>query len=244
MALLIDLGGRKITRRSSFSLHHGGFGFLWWRSSRLFESGELQYSRPDGSVVPQSFQCWIFLAFFISFAIKVPMFPFHTAPSGHVEAPTRKRVLASVLLKMGTTVPSIFTAMARMRQCSRRYSRALGRAIVWRLTALAQNDLKKLVAYSSVRTWASPLWDFALNQIGVRRAVLVMIITVYTGALFIVVGIFMRLHSRDLGEAADGKVCRFSTFRVYSRSPLWLPGTNSSSANSWVMTGGLPFRKR
>ena len=95
-----------LRRAQVLHLHHGRLGVPAGRHHRaLSEDRQLQHPRADGAAtIRQNFQCWIFLAFFISFAIKVPMFPFHTwLPAAHVEAPTAGSVLlASVLLKMGT----------------------------------------------------------------------------------------------------------------------------------------------
>jgi NADH-quinone oxidoreductase subunit M len=117
------------------------------------------------------------------------------------------------------------------------------------LTALAQTDLKKLVAYSSVAHMGfATLGIFALNQIGVEGAVLVMVNHgVTTGALFIVVGIvYERLHSRELGQAAGmGKSMPiFAAFAgVFALSSLAFPGTNSFIGEFLVMTGGFTVSK-
>jgi NADH-quinone oxidoreductase subunit M len=215
------------------------------------------FSIPDmmGRAFPANFQFWIFLAFFISFAIKVPMFPFHTwLPAAHVEAPTAGSVLlASVLLKMGTygflrfSLPMTPDATRFFTP----YILALSVvAILYGgLTALAQTDLKKLVAYSSVAHMGfATLGIFALNPLGVQGAVLVMINHgVTTGALFIVVGIvYERLHTRDLGEAAGlGKFMPlFAMFAgVFALSSLAFPGTNSFIGEFLVMSGGFAVSK-
>jgi NADH-quinone oxidoreductase subunit M len=215
------------------------------------------FSIPDmmGQAFPANFQFWLFLAFFISFAIKVPMFPFHTwLPAAHVEAPTAGSVLlASVLLKMGTygflrfSLPMAPDATRFFTP----YVLALSVvAILYGgLTALAQTDLKKLVAYSSVAHMGfATLGIFALNPLGVQGAVLVMINHgVTTGALFIVVGIvYERLHSRDLGEAAGlGKFMPlFAMFAgIFALSSLAFPGTNSFIGEFLVMSGGFAVSK-
>ena len=214
MALLIGIWGgpRKIYASLKFFIYTmaGSIFLLVAIIALRLKVGS--FSIPDmmGRNYPHSFQCWIFLAFFISFAIKVPMFPFHTwLPAAHVEAPTAGSVLlASVLLKMGTygflrfSLPitpyatQVFTPYVLWLSVV---------AIIYGgLTALAQTDLKKLVAYSSVAHMGfATLGIFALNQLGIKGAVLVMINHgVTTGALFIIVGIiYERLHTRDL--AAD-----------------------------------------
>jgi NADH-quinone oxidoreductase subunit M len=259
MALLIGIWGgpRKIYASLKFFIYTmAGSVFLLVAIVALYlKVGS--FSIPDmmGQSFPHSFQCWIFLAFFISFAIKVPMFPFHTwLPAAHVEAPTAGSVLlASILLKMGTYGFLRFSLPMTpyATQVFTPYILALSVvAILYGgLTALAQTDLKKLVAYSSVAHMGfATLGIFALNQIGVEGAVLVMINHgVTTGALFIVVGIiYERLHSRDLGEAAGmGKVMPvFAMFAgVFALSSLAFPGTNSFIGEFLVMTGGFAVSK-
>jgi NADH-quinone oxidoreductase subunit M len=259
MALLIGIWGgpRKIYAALKFFIYTmAGSVFLLVAIIALyFQVGS--FSIPDmlGHHFSQQFQIWIFLAFFISFAIKVPMFPFHTwLPAAHVEAPTAGSVLlASVLLKMGTYGFLRFSLpMAPYAtQVFTPYILALSVvAILYGgLTALAQTDLKKLVAYSSVAHMGfATLGIFALNKAGLEGAVLVMINHgVTTGALFIVVGIiYERLHSRDLDEAAGlGKAMPiFATFAgVFALSSLAFPGTNSFIGEFLVMTGGFSVSK-
>jgi NADH-quinone oxidoreductase subunit M len=202
-----------------------------------------------------AFQCWVFGAFFISFAIKVPMFPFHTwLPAAHVEAPTAGSVLlASVLLKMGTygflrfSLP--ITPYATQLFTPLVLALSVVAILYGGLTALAQTDLKKLVAYSSVAHMGfATLGIFALNKAGLEGALLVMINHgVTTGALFIVVGIiYERLHSRDLGAAAGmGKAMPvFAMFAgVFALSSLAFPGTNSFIGEFEVMCGGFAVSK-
>jgi len=219
------------------------------------ETGSFSIPEMMGRNFSQQFQIWIFLAFFISFAIKVPMFPFHTwLPAAHVEAPTAGSVLlASILLKMGTYGFLRFSLpMAPFAtQFFTPYILALSVvAILYGgLTALAQTDLKKLVAYSSVAHMGfATLGIFALNQAGLEGAVLVMINHgVTTGALFIVVGIiYERLHTRELGAAAGmGKAMPvFAAFAgFFALSSLAFPGTNSFIGEFLVMAGGFSVSK-
>ena len=197
------------------------------------------------------FQYWIFLAFFISFAIKVPMFPFHTwLPAAHVEAPTAGSVLlASILLKMWTYGFLRFS-LPMAPQATQHFTPfvlwlSVVAIIYGGLTALAQTDLKKLVAYSSVAHMGfCTLGIFALNEAGLKGAMLVMINHgVTTGALFIVVGmIYERLHTRDLDRTAGmGKTMPvFALFAgVFALSSLAFPGTNSFIGEFLVMAGGF-----
>jgi NADH-quinone oxidoreductase subunit M len=215
------------------------------------------FSIPDlmGRGFPPAFQCWVFLAFFVSFAIKVPMFPFHTwLPAAHVEAPTAGSViLASVLLKMGTYgfVRFSLPITPYAAQVFAPYILWLSVvAIVYGgLTALAQSDLKKLVAYSSVGHMGfATLGIFALNVDGLEGSVLQMINHgVTTGALFIAVGIiYERLHTRDLGEAAGlgRRTPVFAGFLgVFCLSSLAFPGTNSFIGEFLVLAGGFAVSK-
>src|SRR5262249_40276215 len=154
----------------------------------------------------------LFLSFFFAFAIKVPMFPFHTwLPDAHVEAPTAGSViLAGVLLKMGTYgfirfslpfFPSVLTQGGRVRFWVMVLSVI---AIIYgALVSLMQKDMKKLVAYSSVSHLGfCTLGIFALSPLGISGSVLQQINHgISTGALFLIVGIlYERRHTREIAE--------------------------------------------
>ena len=159
-----------------------------------------------GPKIPLEVQRWIFLAFFIGFAIKVPMFPFHTwLPDAHVEAPTAGSViLAGVLLKMGT-YGFVRFMLPLLPQASQFFVPfmvllAIIGIIYGALVAMAQTDVKKLVAYSSVSHLGFVMLGvFALNQQGVLGGQLQMINHgISTGALFLLVGIiYERRHTRE-----------------------------------------------
>jgi NADH-quinone oxidoreductase subunit M len=154
-------------------------------------------------------QYWIWLAFFVGFAIKVPMFPFHTwLPDAHVEAPTAGSViLAGVLLKMGTYGFLRFS-LPILPEATRHFLPwALGLALVGviygAMVALMQSDWKKLVAYSSVsHLGLTMVGVFALNHQGITGGVLQMLNHgLSTGALFLLVGIvYERRHTRRLDD--------------------------------------------
>ena len=202
-----------------------------------------------------TFQIYVFLAFFLAFAIKVPMFPFHTwLPAAHVEAPTAGSViLASVLLKMGT--------YGFLRFClpiTPEATRMFLPYVLWLsvagilyggFTALAQKDMKKLIAYSSVGHMGFvTLGIFVLNQRGIEGALLQMINHgVTTGALFFCVGmIYERTHSRELATAAGiGKFMPiYITFlTVFSLSSLAFPGTNSFVGEFLILAGSFAGNK-
>ena len=252
MALLIGIWGgpRKIYASLKFFIYtmSGSIFLLVAIIALRWQVGS--FSIPDmmaaGHSLPPGFQYWVFLAFFISFAIKVPMFPFHTwLPAAHVEAPTA----GSVLLKMGTygflrfSLP--ITPYATHLFTPYVLCLSVIAIIYGGFTALAQTDLKKLVAYSSVAHMGfATLGIFTLNSWGIKGALLVMINHgVTTGALFIIVGIiYERLHTRDLGAAAGlGKVMPvFAMFAgVFALSSLAFPGTNSFIGEFLVMSGGF-----
>jgi NADH-quinone oxidoreductase subunit M len=154
---------------------------------------------------------WLFFAFFLGFAIKVPMFPFHTwLPDAHVEAPTAGSViLAGVLLKMGTygflrfSLP-FFPAVAMTPWVrSLVVTLSLIGIIYGALVSLVQKDMKKLVAYSSVSHLGfCTLGIFALSPLGISGSVIQQINHgISTGALFLIVGIlYERRHTREISE--------------------------------------------
>lgn len=196
-----------------------------------------------------TFQVLVFLAFFLAFAIKVPMFPFHTwLPAAHVEAPTAGSViLASVLLKMGTYGLLRFclpiTPDATMLLATPILWLSIAGIIYGGFTALAQQDMKKLIAYSSVGHMGFvTLGIFVLNIRGVEGAILQMINHgATTGALFLCVGmIYERTHSRELAMATGlGKYMPwFVTFLAFfSLSSFGFPGTNSFIGEFLVLAG-------
>jgi len=259
MALLIGIWGgpRKIYAALKFFIYTMAGSVLLLVAMIALRLQVGSFSIPDmmGRDYPHSFQIWIFLAFFISFAIKVPMFPFHTwLPAAHVEAPTAGSViLASILLKMGT-----YGFLRFSLPITPYATQVFTPYILWLsvvailyggLTSLAQTDLKKLVAYSSVAHMGfATLGIFALNELGIQGAVLVMVNHgVTTGALFIIVGIiYERLHTRDLMETAGmGKTMPiFAMFAgVFALSSLAFPGTNSFIGEFMVMAGGFLLAK-
>jgi NADH-quinone oxidoreductase subunit M len=202
-----------------------------------------------GQGFPADFQILIFLAFFTAFAVKVPMFPFHTwLPAAHVEAPTAGSVLlASVLLKMG--------GYGFLRFCLPMTPQAvhlfgpyiLALSIIGilygGLTALSQDDMKKLVAYSSVGHMGFvTLGIFILSVRGLEGALLQMISHgISTGALFLCVGmIYERTHSRELSHALGimKRMPIFITFlAVFCLSSFAFPGTNGFVGEFLILAG-------
>lgn len=161
--------------------------------------------------IGQPFAFWLFLAFFIGFAIKVPMFPFHTwLPDAHVEAPTAGSViLAGVLLKMGTygfmrfSIPFFPSVAMDHRVRGWIIWLSIIGIIYGALVSLMQKDMKKLVAYSSVSHLGfCTLGIFALNPAGLSGSVLQQVNHgISTGMLFLIVGVlYERRHTREISE--------------------------------------------
>ena len=198
-------------------------------------------------------QMWLFAAMFIAFAIKVPMFPFHTwLPHAHVQAPTAGSViLASVMLKMGTYGFLRF-CLPMLTDASFSYTPIILTlsviAIVYgAYMALAQSDIKKLIAYSSVSHMGFVMIGmFVYNQQGIEGAIMQMINHgVTTGALFLSVGvIYDRRHTREISEF--GGLAKtmpvFSTmFMIFTFSSIGLPGTNGFVGEFLVLLGAFKY---
>jgi NADH-quinone oxidoreductase subunit M len=196
-------------------------------------------------------QGWLFLAFALAFAIKVPMFPFHTwLPDAHVEAPTAGSViLAAVLLKMGTygflrfAIPLFPVASAAFTPWI--VALALIGIVYGALVAMVQPDLKKLVAYSSVSHLGfSMLGLYAMNPQGFAGSMLQMLNHgVSTGALFLLVGvIYERRHTRmiaDFGGLWKPLPVFASVFLIVTLSSIGLPGTNGFVGEFLVLLGAF-----
>jgi len=191
-----------------------------------------------GLTVVGGVQTLLFLAFFASFAVKMPMWPVHTwLPDAHVQAPTAGSVvLAAVLLKMGGygflrfSLP-MFPVASDLFQPFVFWLSAI--AIVYTsLVALAQSDMKKLIAYSSVAHMGYvTMGIFAANQVGVDGAIFQMLSHGFvSGALFLLVGvIYDRMHTREI-DAYGGLVNRMPkyalVFMFFTMANVGLPGTS------------------
>lgn len=196
-----------------------------------------------------SAQDWIFLAFFLGFAIKVPMFPFHTwLPDAHTDAPTAGSVvLAGVLLKMGTygfirfSLPLLPVGSYDMVTFIGIL--ALIGVIYGALVAMAQKDMKRLIAYSSVSHMGFlMLGIFALNEQGLTGGIIQMINHgISTGALFLLVGIiYVRRHTRDIA-AFSGLSTSVPVLAVFFAitmfSSIGLPGLNGFVGEFLILVG-------
>jgi NADH-quinone oxidoreductase subunit M len=201
------------------------------------------------------FQFWVFLAFAIAFAIKVPMFPFHTwLPAAHTEAPTAGSVfLASILLKMGTYGFIRFclpiTPHASFYFAPFMVALSVIAIIYGGFVCLSQTDMKKLIAYSSVAHMGFvTLGIFTFTLYGFVGAMLQMLNHgITTGALFLMVGIiYERTHSRQIFDNAGlGKFmpAYVGFFGLFAMSSFAFPGTNSFVGELYVLISAFAKSK-
>jgi NADH-quinone oxidoreductase subunit M len=212
-------GGRRVYAAMKFMIYTLigsvlmllGILTLYFQHYMQFQTYSFDVSALLQTQVPVMVQWWVFWAFFVGFAVKVPMFPFHTwLPDAHTEAPTAGSVvLASVLLKMGTygflrfslpllpdsaKNPTIISIMAVL---------SIIGIVYGALASLMQKDWKKLVAYSSVSHLGfCTLGIFALNPAGISGSIIQQINHgISTGMLFLIVGVvYERRHTREIVE--------------------------------------------
>ncbi|GAY21039.1 MULTISPECIES: NADH-quinone oxidoreductase subunit M [Sphingobium] len=202
-------------------------------------------------------QTWLWLAFFASFAVKMPMWPVHTwLPDAHVQAPTAGSViLAGVLLKMGGygfirfSLPMFPEASAQLAPLV--WGLSMVAVVYTSLVALVQSDMKKLIAYSSVAHMAIvTVGLFAFNQAGIEGAMMVMLgHGLVSGALFLCVGvIYDRLHTREISRYGGLSINmpKYAVlFLLFTMASVGLPGTSNFvgeflslmgiyQASSWV----------
>lgn len=215
-----------------------------YANTGTFDVMELQKATLSSNV-----QLWAFLAFALAFAIKVPLFPFHTwLPDAHVQAPTAGSIiLAGVLLKMGSygylrfNIPLFPDAAARFGPWIA--ALAVIGILYGALTALMQKDLKSLVAYSSVAHMGFVMLGLvALNQQAVSGSVLQMVNHgVSTGALFLMVGLlYERRHTRmldDFGGLWKSVPIYCFLFLVVAMSSAGLPGLNGFVGEFAILLG-------
>jgi NADH-quinone oxidoreductase subunit M len=199
--------------------------------------------------LPTALQVWIFVALFVGFAIKVPLFPLHTwLPLAHVQAPAAGSIiLAGVLLKIGTygflrfSIPLLPQATAVVMPVVL-WLAVIG-IIYGALVALAQSDMKRLIAYSSVSHLGfCMLGLFALNPLGMQGGTLQMINHgLSTGGLFACIGIlYERYHTRDMGSlggvARSMPVLTFFML-VFTFASIGLPGLNGFAGEFLLLAG-------
>jgi NADH-quinone oxidoreductase subunit M len=201
--------------------------------------------------LPLSTQVWLFLAFALAFAIKVPMFPLHTwLPDAHTEAPTAGSViLAAIMLKMGTYGYVRF-AMPLFPEAAHKFAPFIATLAVIgiiyaALVAMVQEDVKKLVAYSSVAHLGFVMLGiFAFNVEGITGGMLQMINHgISTGALFLIVGfIYERRHTRlitDFGGLSKQMPVFATIFMIVTFSSIGLPGTNGFVGEFLILIGAF-----
>ncbi|MGQ0659813.1 NADH-quinone oxidoreductase subunit M [Sphingosinicella sp.] len=206
---------------------------------------------------PAEAQTWLWLAFFASFAVKMPMWPVHTwLPDAHVQAPTAGSViLAGVLLKMGGygfvrfSLPMFPEASAQLIWII--FGLSMVAVVYTSLVALVQQDMKKLIAYSSVAHMAFvTIGLFTFNRQGIEGGLVVMLSHgLVSGALFLCVGVvYDRLHSREIakyGGLSNNMPGYALLFMLFTMASVGLPGTSgfvgeflalvgAYAANSWV----------
>jgi NADH-quinone oxidoreductase subunit M len=200
-------------------------------------------------------QMWLWLAFFASFAVKMPMWPVHTwLPDAHVEAPTAGSVmLAAVLLKMGG-YGFIRLSVQMLPQASEYFAPLMfGLSVVaiiyTSLVALAQTDMKKLIAYSSVAHMGLvTLGIFTFNQRGIDGAIFQMLShAIVSGALFLCVGVvYDRLHTREI--ARYGGMARTMphyalVFMIFTLASVGLPGTSGFIGEFLALVGAFEVNR-
>jgi NADH-quinone oxidoreductase subunit M len=234
--------------------------YLHAHSSTLFGQPGFSIFALSRVGLPESLQFWCFLAFFLAFAIKVPLFPLHTwLPDAHTEAPTAGSIiLAGVLLKMGVygflriafplcpNAPFMSidaSGVFEIRQL------IMGLAVVGiiygALVAAVQSDVKRLVAYSSVAHMGFIMLGlFSFNQTAVDGAILQMVNHgVSTGALFMLVGfIYERRHTRaiaDFGGLASVMPVYFNFFLLIMLSSVGLPALNGFVGEFMILIGSF-----
>jgi NADH-quinone oxidoreductase subunit M len=227
-----------------------GIIVLYFYAGQTFDIVELMQRS-----YPYKLQLWLFWAFFAAFAVKVPMFPVHTwLPDAHTEAPTAGSViLAAVLIKMGAygflrfSIPLFPDAAKAMT--APMLTLSVIAIIYGAVVCLAQTDLKRLIAYSSVSHMGFvTLGIFALNTQGLEGGILQMINHgIITGALFLSVGIiYDRTHSReikDYGGLATVTPVYAGFFMVFTLASIGLPGMNGFVGEFLIILGGFAANK-
>ncbi|MGI4940143.1 MAG: NADH-quinone oxidoreductase subunit M, partial [Janthinobacterium lividum] len=217
-----------------------------WRAAGTTDLAVLMHTS-----FPARMQFWLFLAFFASFAVKVPMWPVHTwLPDAHVEAPTAGSViLAGVLLKMGAygflrfSVPMLPQASQYFAPLM--FSLGVIAVIYTSLVAFAQTDMKKLIAYSSVaHMGVVVIGIFTFNAQGVQGALFQMLSHgIVSAALFLCVGvIYDRIHTRDIARYGGlaGRMPGYALmFMVFTMASVGLPGTSGFVGEFLVLVGAF-----
>lgn len=224
---------------------------MYWQANTTDITALLEFDFPAGM------QTWLWLAFFASFAVKMPMWPVHTwLPDAHVEAPTAGSViLAGILLKMGGygflrfSLPMFPLASADMQTFV--FVLSVIAIVYTSLVALVQEDIKKLIAYSSVAHMGYvTMGIFAANAQGIQGGIFQMLAHgLVSGALFLCVGVvYDRMHTREIsayGGLANNMPKYAVAFLIFTMANVGLPGTagfvgefltlmGAFRANTWI----------
>lgn len=255
MYLIIGVWGgpRRVYSAFKFFLYTltGSVLLLLGLLAMWFKAGTTDLTVLLTNPMPAGMQYWLFLAFLASFAVKVPMWPVHTwLPDAHVEAPTAGSVmLAGVLLKMGGygfirfSVPMLPQASAIFAPLM--FALGVIAVIYTALVALAQEDMKKLIAYSSVSHMGVVIIGlFTFNVQGIDGAMFQMLSHgIVSAALFLVVGVvYDRLHTHEIdrfGGLADRMPLYAFMFMAFTMASIGLPGTSGFIGEFLVVIGAL-----
>ncbi|MDX2051418.1 MAG: NADH-quinone oxidoreductase subunit M [Polyangiaceae bacterium] len=224
--------------------------YLVWTHTQLAGYPSFDYLALSRVVLPKTASIFCFWAFAAAFVIKVPMVPFHTwLPDAHVQAPTGGSiVLAAILLKLGTYgyirfCMGLFPSQAWMNGSTLAYVAVWGGVLGTALVAWKQDDVKRLVAYSSVAHMGFVMLGvFSASQSGMEGAILQMINHgISTGALFLLVGvIYDRRHTRlarEFGGLAKVMPVYAVLFIIVTMSSVGVPGTNGFVGEFMVLMG-------
>jgi NADH-quinone oxidoreductase subunit M len=255
MFLIIGIWGgpRRVYASFKFFLYTltGSVLMLLAIMAMYWEAGTSDIPTLLNHAFPASMQIWLWLAFFASFAVKLPMWPVHTwLPDAHVEAPTAGSViLAAILLKMGGygflrfSLPMFPIASADLAPFV--FTLSVFAVVYTSLVALAQEDLKKLIAYSSVAHMGFVTMGlFAANAQGIQGGIFQMLSHgIISAALFLCVGVvYDRMHTRDIA-AYGGLVQRMplyaAVFMVFTLGNVGLPGTTGFVGEFLTLAGAF-----
>jgi len=253
MFLIIGIWGGKRRIQASYKFFFytfvGSVLMLLAMMAMYWDAGTTNIMRLLQHDFPQGMQVWLWLAFFASFAVKMPMWPFHRwLPEAHVEAPTAGSViLAAILLKLGGygflrfSLPMFPDASAQFANFV--FLLSVAAIIVTSLVALVQEDMKKLIAYSSVAHMGFvTMGIFAGNALGIQGAIFQMLSHgLVSGALFLCVGVvYDRLHTREIaayGGLVENMPRYAVAFMVFTMANVGLPGTSGFVGEFLTMIG-------